>query len=126
MFIRHSSMVALLVAALGGCVTIQMPEVAQTHPAHPDAERPAAPVVPAILALPIEPVVTLPLPASAESAPSADPHADHGAHTGHGAPMPAPVPEGVYVCPMHPEVVSDEPGTCPICGMDLELQGDEP
>jgi uncharacterized membrane protein YraQ (UPF0718 family) len=25
----------------------------------------------------------------------------------------------VYTCPMHPEVVRDEPGTCPICGMDL-------
>lgn len=24
-----------------------------------------------------------------------------------------------YVCPMHPEVVLDEPGSCPICGMDL-------
>ena len=24
-----------------------------------------------------------------------------------------------YVCPMHPEVVSDEPGSCPKCGMDL-------
>jgi FtsP/CotA-like multicopper oxidase with cupredoxin domain len=42
-----------------------------------------------------------------------------------------PVPEGhgplVYVCPMHPEVVSDEPGHCPECGMKLlpaELVGD--
>ena len=25
----------------------------------------------------------------------------------------------VYVCPMHPEVVQHEPGTCPICGMRL-------
>jgi Cu(I)/Ag(I) efflux system membrane fusion protein len=25
-----------------------------------------------------------------------------------------------YVCPMHPHVISDEPGTCPICGMNLE------
>ncbi|WP_252008370.1 efflux RND transporter periplasmic adaptor subunit [Ferrimonas sp. SCSIO 43195] len=25
-----------------------------------------------------------------------------------------------YVCPMHPHIVSDEPGTCPICGMNLE------
>lgn len=25
-----------------------------------------------------------------------------------------------YVCPMHPHVVSDVPGSCPICGMDLE------
>jgi len=24
-----------------------------------------------------------------------------------------------YVCPMHPEITSDKPGTCPICGMDL-------
>ncbi|KAA9133155.1 copper-translocating P-type ATPase [Marinihelvus fidelis] len=26
----------------------------------------------------------------------------------------------VYTCPMHPEVVSNEPGSCPICGMGLE------
>lgn len=24
-----------------------------------------------------------------------------------------------YVCPMHPQIVSKEPGSCPICGMDL-------
>src|SRR5215204_408346 len=24
-----------------------------------------------------------------------------------------------YYCPMHPSVVRDEPGTCPICGMTL-------
>ena len=25
----------------------------------------------------------------------------------------------VYRCPMHPTVVSDRPGSCPVCGMDL-------
>ena len=25
----------------------------------------------------------------------------------------------VYVCPMHPEVTSDKPGSCPKCHMDL-------
>jgi len=24
-----------------------------------------------------------------------------------------------YVCPMHPQIIRDEPGSCPICGMDL-------
>ncbi len=28
-----------------------------------------------------------------------------------------------YTCPMHPEVVSDEPGLCPVCGMALEPMG---
>ena len=35
------------------------------------------------------------------------------------------VPEGVpivYVCPMHPEVTSEEPGSCPKCGMKLLAQ----
>jgi membrane fusion protein, copper/silver efflux system len=27
----------------------------------------------------------------------------------------------MYHCPMHPEITSDKPGTCPKCGMDLEL-----
>jgi len=24
-----------------------------------------------------------------------------------------------YTCPMHPQIIQDKPGTCPICGMDL-------
>jgi Cu(I)/Ag(I) efflux system membrane fusion protein len=26
----------------------------------------------------------------------------------------------LYVCPMHPQIVAKDPGSCPICGMDLE------
>ncbi|MBZ0236940.1 MAG: cadmium-translocating P-type ATPase [Deltaproteobacteria bacterium] len=37
---------------------------------------------------------------------------------------PTPVPAAAagveYTCPMHPEIVRDGPGTCPICGMALE------
>lgn len=58
----------------------------------------------------------------------APPHAEQE----HGAPAPHPnhapqapgrneaAPSGVrYVCPMHPEVVSSEPGRCSRCGMPL-------
>ncbi len=27
--------------------------------------------------------------------------------------------ETKYTCPMHPKIIRDKPGTCPICGMDL-------
>jgi Cu+-exporting ATPase len=31
-------------------------------------------------------------------------------------------PQQKYVCPMHPQIVRDQPGGCPICGMALEPQ----
>jgi Cu+-exporting ATPase len=50
--------------------------------------------------------------------------AEHGgtgarAPQGAAAAQPAP-PTAEYTCPMHPEVVRSEPGSCPICGMALE------
>ena len=39
-------------------------------------------------------------------------------------PAPKPMPGGTqYTCPMHPEIVRDGPGSCPICGMALEPMG---
>src|SRR5882757_330842 len=29
-----------------------------------------------------------------------------------------------YTCPMHPEILRDKPGTCPICFMDLVKVGE--
>ena len=31
----------------------------------------------------------------------------------------APTAKQLYTCPMHPDVISDKPGKCPKCGMDL-------
>src|SRR6187200_1946018 len=33
----------------------------------------------------------------------------------------APAPAVHYICPMHPDYRSDHPGTCPVCGMSLEV-----
>jgi hypothetical protein len=37
----------------------------------------------------------------------------------HDAPEGSRAEATIYVCPMHPEVVSNAPGTCPKCGMKL-------
>ncbi len=46
------------------------------------------------------------------------------------APATASPTKAEYVCPMHPQIVQDHPGSCPICGMALEpltpTAGDEP
>ena len=70
-------------------------------------------------------------PASAEAAevPITDPAAflrvDDASpveEPGASAASPSTAPTGAYVCPMHPEVTSDEPGTCAKCGMQLVLR----
>lgn len=48
------------------------------------------------------------------------PTADHARHH-RASPSTLPPPEGAkWTCPMHPEIVQDGPGSCPICGMALE------
>ncbi|MBX3431228.1 MAG: heavy metal translocating P-type ATPase [Hyphomonadaceae bacterium] len=47
-------------------------------------------------------------------------HAAHS-HDHHAATPSAGAPKGAkWTCPMHPEIVRDGPGSCPICGMALE------
>ncbi|MEP0708816.1 MAG: heavy metal translocating P-type ATPase [Parvibaculum sp.] len=53
-----------------------------------------------------------------EKAPCCSGH--HGHDHGQQKP-PAPAAPGTkYTCPMHPEIVQDGPGSCPLCGMALE------
>jgi nucleoside-diphosphate-sugar epimerase/uncharacterized membrane protein len=54
---------------------------------------------------------------------SSDDHAEHSEHAGHDLAMAAgKAPE--YTCPMHPEIVRSEPGSCPKCGMTLVPRGE--
>ena len=52
---------------------------------------------------------------------AADPeHYLSGAHRQVDKDLPSGTP---YTCPMHPEIVQEGPGDCPVCGMALEPQG---
>ena len=68
----------------------------------------------------VDPVATLQPDAFDAPAPTAVAEAEKaggGGHAGHESH--AVAQEGLYACPMHPEVTSDQPGTCPKCGMTL-------
>jgi P-type Cu+ transporter len=46
---------------------------------------------------------------------------EHAARAAETAPPTKPAAKGaLYTCPMHPQIVRDGPGSCPICGMALE------
>ena len=54
-------------------------------------------------------------------------HGGHQGHQHHGSVAKPVSPAAIlaavgtrYTCPMHPEIVRDAPGSCPICGMALE------
>lgn len=56
-----------------------------------------------------------------------NPHAAMNYPTGQGSGQlssaslePRAITSGDYTCPMHPEVVQSQPGSCPLCGMALE------
>jgi hypothetical protein len=98
------------------------------HPANPTASAGELPAISGLLAdFDAEP-----------SAASHDSHAGHGSSSSHqhgsttedstpthDSVSPASPSDGGdapavrYTCPMHPEIVRGEPGTCPKCGMKL-------
>lgn len=54
---------------------------------------------------------------AAPSAPATAPGRDHGDSVAHEG--------GYWTCAMHPQVHSDKPGNCPICGMELYFRKNE-
>ncbi len=101
---------AVMLTLLAGCqATYREPTLPADHPANPGGDA----------AAPAEHSHTL----ATTTSDMASSEAAKPAMTGeHGGDIPASVAPGaaLYVCPMHPEVTSDNPDQrCPKCGMKL-------
>ena len=84
--------ISLLLVLATGCVSSEL-QLARDDLAHPGtSSRPLA-------------------PSSGVLTPGFDPLA--------ATPPPPDAGAQKYTCPMHPEIIKDEPGTCPICKMKL-------
>ncbi len=85
------------------CVSTRL-DPGTDHPANAKAETAPPPATDTILA-------SAPATRPADVEPAAHAH-------DHAAPM-----ADTYTCPMHPQIVKNAPGKCPICGMNLVKKG---
>ncbi len=108
---------AVLAALALACATEWKRPPPSLDPSNPEA--PESPLPVPLTALAPEP--DAPSGPPPKAAPAA--HADHAhSHDGGHAHGEQPRPDAgaaAYTCPMHPEVVSREPTSCPKCGMRL-------
>jgi len=85
-----------------------------THPASAKAAASPMPERSGTLALTkSDPLAATPAPMRDMAAPSGPEEHMHAAPAGNA------LDAAIYTCPMHPEVVSKEPGRCPKCNMKL-------
>jgi hypothetical protein len=103
--------VAIILLLLGaGCASQPAPRPVALDPSNPAAQEAPSPKLTPLVAR-----STAPAAPAAPEAPKKEAEPAHD-HTGDDTKAKAKV---TYVCPMHPEITSPEPGKCPKCGMKL-------
>ena len=113
-FLKQTSAIPVVVVLAGCAVTL--PPAPAADPANPGApEAATAPLRPQLLASSRNFLT----PAAADRAAASKMKTMNmqGSHAAMGAPA-APSGE-YYTCPMHAEIHQQQPGECPICGMNL-------
>lgn len=106
-------------AAVAGCSPIQPPEPAADHPASPQAAQAEDAELSDVLAVDEENLPRTPPEMRRDMM-----HHGHGQMDGEMTGPSSPETEAAgYSCPMHPKVVSQEPGRCHECGFDLIPEG---
>lgn len=96
---------------LHGCISpVQIAPLPYAHPANPEAPGGILP--------PLGTGLQSPVRTSGDTLPEITGHEGHMVDD--------PQASGQYQCPMHPEVRSDEPRRCPVCGMKLVAVEERP
>lgn len=111
----------LCCAVLAGCATIEPPQPGAGHPASPQAAAARDTEASGVLA-----VDENNLPRTPPEMRRGMMHQDHGtmdAGTMGGGSSPTGRTVAAYTCPMHPEIITETPGKCPKCGMQLVPEG---
>lgn len=108
----------VVVLALSACAAEVRQLPPRLDPSNPDA--PSSPLPEASKTLAPDQTEKAPAKAPSEQSEPAHRHAGHGSEDGPSVTPDAGAPR--YTCPMHPEVVSETPDSCPKCGMKLVLR----
>jgi len=114
LFALSASLILVTLLHTGCSAQYTEPNLPDTHPASAKAAALPMPERSGTLALTkADPLAATPAPIRDMAAPSGPEEHTHAVPAGNA------LDAAIYTCPMHPEVVSKEPGRCPKCNMKL-------